>query len=240
MGVDPMGRGVGQSAVRLLVNLIERYLRVGERETAARAALNMYEHFVELGQHIEPLAAENMSHWLAGSGRTKLYSAADTWGAITDTSHADRSPSPKLQVEVRLCNLLKDKESGTGWLIPRASITATKGEYYHAFGTFSIRFAGSYTEISDDVWELDGMWQLRDEYNWHDGLDAEVLGVTIKDEYALLVEEFHGAKKYNQLGLAQRKMSLDCCAILEEAKAFLDSLDEDAGADNEGRDDEGR
>ncbi len=201
---DPLGL----SPLDVRVGRIRDLLRAGGEQAAAEEALQLYRNIVAGGQMIEGLAAALMQNWLDGAPKDPyIISSKDVYGAITDSGAAAGSSSPYEQLRSAVCGM---NLCGEGTLDNSPfSLTATKGQYYHAFGSFSASFSGRWKSSGGKV-TMTGTWSMSDRYDWHSGLTANVGGTVIPDDYALLVEKYYGAKPFNEVGSWFGTLEFDC------------------------------
>lgn len=108
--------------------------------------------------------------------------------------------SPNVQLKKFLCSQIV-KPIGGGTLVgAKTVLEATKGVYYHAFGSFIIEFSGSYCCNQSRKCKFKGTWNFSDRYDWHQGARAVVLNTVIEGDWALLVEKYRGAKPFMEEG----------------------------------------
>ena len=88
-------------------------------------------------------------------------------------------------------------------------LTATEGMYYHAFGSFKVFFSGTY-KCHKGYFKFKGRWNFEDDYDWHDGLSANVLGTEIEDSWAILVQEYKNAKIFEEKGSWSGTVIVNC------------------------------
>ena len=207
--------------IRGYVKRIEAYLASGEEELAAGEAKKLYEMLAIEGRWVEALPAALMRNWLDGAPKDPFtVSSRHVKGAMVDKSkrkprRGEKKPnvpvlSPREQLTAVLCNWAKGSGMSSGAFAKKPfQLTATAGQYYHAFGTFTITFTGQYC-CKKRKCEFEGVWEFYDKYDWHEILDAEVAGVTLKDSYAILVEKYWGAKKFEEQGTYQGSVVIKC------------------------------
>jgi RHS repeat-associated protein len=139
---------LGDSPLDVVANQIRLSLSLGEEANAAAQAKKLYEMLIGAGQLVEPLAAKLMENWLKGAPLDPyIISPGDVKNAMLDKSAANGAASPNAQTGSSLCKLLTANQikKGTGTLTgKRFQVTATAGKYYHAFGTFTIVFTGTF------------------------------------------------------------------------------------------------
>ena len=205
--IDPYGL----NPLHVIAKRIRYYLAVGEEAMAADEAYNLYSTIAWGGKYIEKLAADLMDNWLKGASQNPYPISADhIEKAIRDKKHAEGILSPREQFESIVCCWPKDCKNDCGTYAKKSfNLTATKGVYYHAFGSFKITFIGKY-ECKKYKCKFKGKWEFSDNYDWHNGLDAEVLGLTIPDAWALLVERYRGAKPFPEEGTYEGSFKVKC------------------------------
>jgi len=218
VAADPMG----MAPLDYRARQIQNYLDLGATRQAAAEAKLLYDIIADVGgdSWVEPFAAGLMQNWLDGAPKDPyVISAEDVKSAMLDDEAAGggrrgngaAALSPREQLTNQICALVKDPCDSEGSINNKPfELTATTGVYYHAFGTFTITFNGTYECDRGDC-DFDGTWTFTDRYDWHKGLAANIGGTTIKDDWALLVEEYHGAKPFNETGTYVGEITLECC-----------------------------
>jgi len=189
---DPSGRN---AILDIYVSQIEKYLNTpGGEQAAAEIASRMYAEIASLAQYVYPLAAAFMQNWLDGAPKNPYIINDHVQAAITDKS----GPRDEVAKQVRLAVMARNAPAGTidiGFF----NVKARSGDYHYALGDFRVRFTGCY-KIARGRISLTGTWAISDTYHWTKGVIANILGTIIKDDYALLVEEYCGAKPFQVLG----------------------------------------
>jgi hypothetical protein len=147
------------------------------------------------------VAADNLEHWLKGSGTSTNPSASWLRG-FSDVTDAERVNQGRF--EQSLLNeayKLNDGQTTTFrdyWDRQLTGGLAT--ELFYASGTSTITSSGSFTlSRTGDTVTITGSVYHRwhDPYDWHDGLGAYIPGFgVISDSDALLVEQCRGAKPF--------------------------------------------
>ena len=200
-GIDTLGRNL----LDIHAKRIRAFLEMGNEEMAAGEAFLLYHEIAMGGGLIEPLAAQLLSHWLQGSGKTFYISSRHVKNAML--FNKPEGDSPQDQLTESLCSA---KSGNSGRLENyRIDLTATEGMYYHAFGSFKVFFSGSY-KCRNGYFKFKGRWDFEDDYDWHDGLSANVLGTEIEDSWANLVKEYKDAKDFAEKGTWGGTISIKC------------------------------
>ena len=202
---------LGDTPLDVRAARIRAYLGAGAEEMAADEALLLYRNIAWGGEFVEPLAASLMKNWLDGAPEDPF---------TIPSRHVKRAmlydepagTSPKDQLESQLCALVPNPTSGVSGSLSGSALDlrATQGVYYHAFGGFKITFTGTYGCNRSARCKFKGNWEFYDKYDWHDGLDATVAGTTIPGAWALLVEECHGAKLFEEDGNWRGTVKVNC------------------------------
>ncbi len=201
----------GTTTIPFRAHRIRSFLNANLEDYAAEEAYELYKEIIQGGKYLEPLAAQLMGNWLKGEGKQVnpyTISARHVKKAMLDDKHKPNYPSPKSQLTDKLCSANLDKKKGSLTNF-RIQLTATKGMYYHAFGTFTTFFSGTY-KCRKRVRKFKGTWVFDDDYDWHDGLHAYVLGIPIEDSWALLVEKYKHAKSFKEDGVWEGTVSITC------------------------------
>ena len=148
------------------------------------------------------VAADNLEHFLAGSGAKRVLSVPWLRG-FESLRGAERTNQERFE------NSLNEKANSTGhgekktftdhW--SRMFTASQSEELYYASGTSTIKSTGSF-ELSaiENVVSIFGNVKHHwyDPYDWHAGLSAFIPGVgNISDEDALAMQNCRGAKPYD-------------------------------------------
>lgn len=141
-------------------------------------------------------------------------------GSATGISDTPIRPfkSPKDQLGKTMCSSIDSLGSGEITLLT-TNLKASEGTYYHALGTFGITFSGTFKCSSKRECSFSGKWDLRDKYDWHEGLSARVLGRRFDDSWALLVEEYHNAHPFDIGGSWNGTVVYSCGCFIEDQGA---------------------
>jgi hypothetical protein len=199
---------------------IDENLKLGLPDNAAGFADKLYLGIAAGGKYIEPLAADLMRNWLNGKNdnvfqSTYLLSSSIVKAAILDVKHNDSSTSPSTQLASQLCPDVSAQMNSIGLFTednPKIiDLSASAGEYFHALGGFQVKFVGSYI-FKDQHGFYRGQFTLKDRYDWHadPALKVELPGVTVKDIWATLVEDYYGARPFDVTGTWTGVLELDC------------------------------
>ena len=202
---------LGDTPLDVRAARIRAYLEAGAEDMAADEALLLYRNIAWGGEFVEPLAASLMKNWLDGAPEDPFTIPSRH---VKRAMLYDEPPgtSPKDQLESQLCALVPNPTSRASGSLGGSALNlrATRGVYYHAFGGFKITFTGTYDCNRSARCKFKGNWEFYDKYDWHDGLDATVAGTTIPDAWALLVEEYHGAKPFEEDGNWRGTVKVNC------------------------------
>jgi RHS repeat-associated protein len=207
----------GTSPLDIRARKIKAYIAMRQYEMASNEAYLLYGTLATYGGLFEPLAADLMRNWLDGAPQDPYpIPGKHVKGAMLDDKAKGRLDSPRKQMTEVLCSWPLDPVDGSGQVSNQSfQLEATEGVYYHAFGTFAISFTGSY-ECKKGVCAFDGTWRFSDRYDWHKGLTADVGGTEVADDWALLVERFHGAKPFDETGSYAGKINVTCACEEED------------------------
>jgi RHS repeat-associated protein len=207
---------------------IKKLKSEGKDEAAARVAVLMYIAMCIGGAKDEPLASEFMMLWLSGSMKNKTYTmkADDVMKIVTDDKKGPNDePSVRDALKRDLCPLMKGKGLKKGRLeeAPSSPYIYTD-PYFHAIGGFELKVSADFSSTDCCVYKVVGDWKFKDEYNWHAGHTAEVMGVDIEDDWALLVEKYRKelaawisdpkldlAHSFVEEGTWNGEVTIDCC-----------------------------
>jgi hypothetical protein len=147
------------------------------------------------------VAADNLEHWLQGSGSTRKIDVGWLRGfsAVTEAEQVNRQRFEKSLT--KKAQSLKDGETVTftdHW--DRQLTASLREELYYASGTSTIKSTGTFTlRRQGKVVTIEGTvghhWY--DPYDWHAGLGAWIPGHgRVSDSDALLLEKDRGAKAF--------------------------------------------
>ena len=202
---------LGENLFDIHARRIRDFLQMGNEEMAAGEAFLLYQEIAMGGTILEPLAAQLLNYWLKGSGRTYTIPSQHVKRAML--YDRPEGNSPKKQLTDRLCAATAmNAGSLSGY---RIDLTATEGTYYHAFGSFTIFFSGTY-KCRKGEFKFTGNWDFEDTYDWHNGLSANVLGTEIEDSWANLVKEYKGANDFDEKGSWNGTINVKCSSSGKE------------------------
>ncbi len=158
------------------------------------------------------VAADNLEHFLAGSGAKRTLSVAWLRGfsAVTDAEERNQG-----RFESSLEDLADGMTHGQSRTFDDywdAQLTASVfEELYYASGTSTIRSTGHFTlERIEDIVNIHGTVEHRwhDPYDWHAGLGAFIPGHgNVSDEDGLLMQSCRGAKPFQMEALWTQRLS---------------------------------
>ncbi len=211
--IDPLG----ENLLDIHAQRIRAFLASDNEEAAAGEAYLLYLEIAMGGSILEPLAAQLMDNWLKGEDKQdNPFTISSRHVKNAMLSDKPKEGSPKSQLTAQLC-AARDGNSGTKSNF-QINLTATEGTYYHAFGTFKIFFTGTYKCKNGKV-TFKGKWDFEDTYDWHDGLDADVLGTKIEDSWANLVQEYKGAHVFEEKGSWKGTVSVKCSSQKKKSES---------------------
>jgi hypothetical protein len=120
-----------------------------------------------------------------------------------------REKSVVAQVATDVCAKYPAEGDYEGITITLSTTPTLNTDEYYAVGTFHLTFKGCCTRKAKTV-RLKGKWTVADTYNWNKGESVTVCGVRIPDDYALLVEQCHGAAPYEVDGTWDGSVKATC------------------------------
>ena len=209
----------GDSPIDIRIQRIETYLLTGNEIAAAGEAKLLYHALITGGNLLEPLAAQLMEYWLKPHKNNKEdkrpFSLSPRHVKKAMLYDKPRFLSPKDQLAEQLCAHIGDSLRSSKPVHLLTHLTADKGTYYHALGTFDITFSGTFRCSSKRKCSFSGEWDLTDTYDWHEGKIAYVLGKRFEDSWALLVEEYHDAHSFKIKGSWCGSLSFQCGCFRE-------------------------
>jgi len=193
---------------------IKDRLAGGLEPWAADEAKALYTDIATVGALLEPFAAELMKNWLEGAPKDPYTIPSEhVKGAMLDEKG---KKGPKEQLKAEICSWPSNPINGLGTVAGKTfKLTAKEGVYYHAFGDFRITFDGE-CDCRMGNCKFDGTWKFKDTYNWHPGLKAKVGGTELPDDWALLVEKYHGAKPFKEEGQYVGVVEMRCACEKQE------------------------
>lgn len=218
-----------------MINNIESAISDGKEFEAAKIAYRMYGFMVLGGAASEPLASEFMLLWLSGEMKDKEYEIKkeDIKKILFDEHKGPNGEdSVYSQLLGSVCSVVKGSKNRSGnfddW---STGVYIYTDPYFHAFGAVSLKVAAKYTTDDCCIYKVNGSWEMTDEYDWHHGATAEVLGLTIKDDWAILVQRYRKeiaaengepdkeyAQPFTEKGTWNGEMTFDCCKTNERSK----------------------
>ncbi len=148
-----------------------------------------------------PVAADNLEHWLKGSGTSRGLSPSWLRGfsPVTDAERVNQTRfEESLKNEAYKLSDGQTKTFSDYW--HRQLTGGVTTELYYASGTSTIKSTGSFTlSRKGDIVTFTGNVQhdWYDPYDWHAGLGAYIPGFgRISDSDALLVEQCRSARNF--------------------------------------------
>ena len=188
----------------------------------------MYSMMMIGGAKEEPLASEFMMLWLSGSMKNKTYTmkADDVMKIVTDDKKGPNDePSVRDALKRDLCPLMKGKGINKGRLEDASSSPYIYTDpYYHAIGGFNLKINAEFSSTDCCVYKIVGDWNFSDTYDWHAGKPADVMGVEILDDWAILVQKYRKelavwlgdpkldlAHPFEEKGTWNGEVTVDCC-----------------------------
>jgi len=177
---------------------VQANLAAGNERAAAAAAVTVYGDIIwgtqETGSY--PLALALMKNWYYG-GPKSLFRLSDdqTMGALTDRS----GPIQAIEVEVQRLLLNRRGQSGNLYF-SKFNVSARSGDYHYALGDYRVGFTGKYCKKADGKTSLTGIWIVTDYYHWTAGATANLHGIIIQDNWAILVQKYYVSKPFNVWG----------------------------------------
>ena len=214
--------------LEIYVANIKNFISEGNEEEAARVAYFMYSMMMIGGAKEEPLASEFMMLWLSGSMKNKTYTmkADDVMKIVTDDKKGPNDePSVRDALKRDLCPLMKGKGINKGRLEDASSSPYIYTDpYYHAIGGFNLKINAEFSSTDCCVYKIVGDWNFSDTYDWHAGKPADVMGVEILDDWAILVQKYRKelavwlgdpkldlAHPFEEKGTWNGEVTVDCC-----------------------------
>ena len=159
-----------------------------------------------------PVAADNLEHFLAGSGSKRILEV-DWLRGFSEVTNAEKTNQGRF--ESSLENLADGMAHGERKTLNDywdAMLTASVfTELYYASGTSTITSTGSFSlERIEDIVNISGTVEHKwhDPYDWHAGLGAFIPGHgNVSDEDGLLMQSCRGARPFEMEALWTQRLS---------------------------------
>lgn len=161
------------------------------------------------GYHV---AADNLEHWLQGSGSSRTIGVAWLRG-FSEVTAAEKTNQQRFEKSLTSkAKGLKDGATATFTDYWDRTLTASvTEELYYASGTSTLHSEGTFTlRRTGSTVTIDGVVNHHwfDPYDWHAGLGAYIPGFgSVSDSDALLLEKYRGARKYDMEADWQQRMT---------------------------------
>lgn len=192
---------IGKPALQKHVDEINQRIMDADLESSAARIHEMYNWLVEGGKLMDlDFSSKMMERWLSGTGERYLMKESEVLKYVKDD-----------EVVKQFFEDIKNfypytKNPNDNFLKEEEFIVAPKvnTDMFYGMGRAYLYFTGCVFWDGNEPQKSSGYFVLKDRYDWHKGLSVKVFGIVIPDAWALMVEEFHGAKPFDIVGATQK------------------------------------